>query len=151
MMISSSSSSSIKEIPFHFLSENLAGNHQSFEPESPTDLQEDYERRYYYHHHQMLGSRQKDLHHHPPWTGVPSPSDWGSYGLQQQRNNNVLLDGSTDSMLSNGLMKPPISFPNLKSTSSSSQVEQEGEQRGDSISNCNEDDDEQKRRSGRKH
>ncbi|ERN00450.1 hypothetical protein AMTR_s00100p00127110 [Amborella trichopoda] len=80
MMISSSSSSAIKEIPFHFSLENLAGNHQSFEPQYPTDLQEDYERRYWYHHHQMLGSRQKDFHYHPQWTSVPSPSDWGSYG-----------------------------------------------------------------------
>ncbi|ERN00424.1 transcription factor ABORTED MICROSPORES isoform X2 [Amborella trichopoda] len=155
MMISSSSSSAIKEIPFHFSSENLVGNYQSFEPQSPTDLQEDYERRYYYHHHQMLDNRQKDFHHHPPWTGVPSPSDWGSYGQQQLRNNNVLFDGSADSLLSDDMMKPPISFPNLKSTSSSSQVkqegEQEGEQRGDSISDCSEDDDEQKARSGRKH
>ncbi|ERN02303.1 hypothetical protein AMTR_s00084p00111140 [Amborella trichopoda] len=99
----------------------------------------------------MLGSRQKDFHHHPPWTGVPSPSDWGSYGQQQLRNNNILFDGFADSMLSDDMMKPPISFPNLKSTSSSSQVKQEGERRGDSISDCNEDDDEQKGRSGRKH
>ncbi|ERN00449.1 hypothetical protein AMTR_s00100p00127090 [Amborella trichopoda] len=49
------------------------------------------------------------------------------------------------------MMKPPISFPNLKSTSSSSQVKQEGERRGDSISDCSEDDDEQKGRTGRKH
>ncbi|ERN00463.1 hypothetical protein AMTR_s00100p00149660 [Amborella trichopoda] len=123
MMISSSSSSAIKEIPFHFSSENLARNHQSFEPQSPTDLQEDYERRYYHRHHQMLGSRQKDFHHHPPWTGVPSPLDWGSYGQQQLRNNNVLFDGSADSTLSDDMMKPPISFPNLKSTSSSSQMD----------------------------
>ncbi|KAL4187298.1 hypothetical protein AMTRI_Chr09g38320 [Amborella trichopoda] len=129
MMISSSSSSAIKEIPFHFSLENLAGNHQSFEPQYPTDLQEDYERRYY----------------------VPSPSDWGSYGQQLLRNINVLFDGSANSMLSDDMMKPPISFPNLKSTSSSSQVKQEGERRGDSISDCSEDDDEQKGRTGRKH
>ncbi|KAL4184125.1 hypothetical protein AMTRI_Chr11g101830 [Amborella trichopoda] len=136
MMISSSSSSSsaIKEIPFHFSADNLAGPHQSFEPQSPTDLQEEYERKYYHHHHKT----------------VPSPSDWGSYGQQQLRNNNVLFDGSADSMLSDDMMRPPISFPNLKSSSSSSQVKQEGERRGDSVSDCSEDDDEQKGRKRRK-